>query len=139
MASHTFLNPTPPHPLAVTAQLIGFANEVKINFPTSKFLLSSTLPRHHTHSSNLTLPKVLTYNKSCKRLGQGLRHDAALHGTQVCLNNPFWSKISKAIEAPEFYLQDGLHLNPAGKQVLTRAWLTDLRIISADSPTSNTN
>ena len=139
MATHTFLNPTPPHPLAVTAQLIGFASEVKINFPLSKFLLSSTLPRHHTHASNLSLPKVLVYNKSCKWLGQGLRHDAAPHKIQVGLNNIFWSKISKAIEAPEYYLLDGLHLNPAGKQALTRSWLVDLRIIAAYSsiPTPN--
>jgi lysophospholipase L1-like esterase len=135
MAEHRILNVRPPHPLAVTALLVGFAREVAVNFPSAKLLLSSTLPRSHTPTANLTLDKILTYNKSCKRLGQGLRHDAAIHGIQVGLNNCFWAKISKALQETKLYLPDGLHLNPDGKLALTKSWLIDLRIITVDQPT----
>ena len=134
MAEHRIHNVRPPHPLAVTAQLVGFAREVAINFPSAKFLLSSTLPRCHTETANLSPAKILTYNKSCKRLGQGLRHDAAIHGIKVGLNNRFWAKISKALQETKLYLPDGLHLNPEGKLALAKSWLIDLRIIPDDQP-----
>jgi lysophospholipase L1-like esterase len=129
MAEHKFLNPMPRHPLAITDQLINFAREVDINFPSAKLLLSSTLPRHYTDSANLTLAKTLTYNSSCKRLGQGLRHDAVPFNLQVGLNMPFWAKISKALENSSLYASDGLHLNPDGKLQLIISWLLDLMVI----------
>jgi lysophospholipase L1-like esterase len=135
MAEHRIHNVRPPHPLAVTAQLIGFAGEVATNFPSAKFLLSATLPRCHTETANLPLTKIMTYNKSCKRLGQGLRHDATPHGIQVGLNNRFWAKISKALQQTKYYLPDGLHLNPEGKRALAKSWLIDLKIIPDDQPT----
>ena len=129
MAEHQSLNVNPRHPLAIYEQIIGFAREVALNFPSARLLLSSTLPRHYTVSANLSLPKVLIYNKSCKRLGQALRHDAANFGIQVGLNMPFWKKISKALENSDMYLSDGLHLNPDGKLELIISWLLDLQII----------
>jgi hypothetical protein len=78
----------------------------------------------------LNAAKLLQYNRVAKRHGQRLPCDAAKADIQVSLNIPFWHRISKAEEDPQFYGNDALHMNPLGKSTLVKSWASDVPSLS---------
>ena len=116
------------HPLFITAAFhiqLEVAQEVSVNFPKARVVLSIMLPR--VQGDDYSYEDAVRYNKIARRYGQMLMKESysGLEPHYVpSLNRPIWDTISQAEGKQSLFDGGGLHLNREGKAVLAREWLS---------------
>jgi hypothetical protein len=123
MVFHHWHNQNPQHPRIVANDTLHLASEVLFNFPQCKTFISSVYPRTATDISLLSPEDVSSYNQKIKRHAQYL---CTITGNTpiICLKNMcLWNQVSRAIENPDHYDIDGLHLTKAGKKAVIQEWM----------------
>jgi lysophospholipase L1-like esterase len=128
MARHSYYNQLPLVSRDVSRLTMTLANELHVNHPRSKLLISSVFPRTFTDHSNLSATEVTKFNKTVKRHGQRIQTRAAELGHTSMLTSVLWHRISKAEEDPSYFDLDGLHLNPEGKRAIAIEWSAVMRM-----------
>ena len=128
MAFHPDKNPLPQISRDVIATSLAFGLVLQVHHPHAKVMISATFPRCHKRYSILSKAGVTDFNTKMKRHGQRVRTLAKRNNLGYILNNFSWGKISQCLENPDFYMEDGFHLNSKGMHAQAKEWLQHLAI-----------
>ena len=123
MVFHHYYNRNPQHPRIVGNDTLNLASEVLLNFPHCKTFISTVYPRTATDNSLLSPQDVSSYNQKVKRHAQYLCSITRNTSLIVLKNMCLWTQVSRAIENPDHFDIDGLHLTKAGKKAVIQEWL----------------
>jgi lysophospholipase L1-like esterase len=123
MVFHHYYNQNPQHPRIVGNDTLNLASEVLRNFPQCRTFISTVFPRTSTDNSLLSPQDVSSYNQKVKRHAQYLCSITRYTSLTVLKNMCLWTQVSRAIENPDHFDIDGLHLTKAGKKAIIQEWL----------------
>jgi lysophospholipase L1-like esterase len=101
-----------------------FVGLLRHNHPLSAVYYSCPFPR--TLGTGMSDEQRIIYNRVASRLGAMARSAARHEGFGYILNGCLWMSVRKWRENPEYFQEDGLHLNAVGREVVAQGWVLAL-------------
>ena len=101
-----------------------FLLKIRIDFPQSRIMYSSLLPR--SVGPRMGFAQHLLYNLMVISFADQARARMSSLGYDFVSNESLWYSKQEGIEHPVFFGADGLHLRAVGQEFIARGWIEAL-------------